>query len=392
MLFSLQNIIKAYYMLVFNYIALFIILIVLVLLYERFLEKSSKYINSDDYEGMRKYLLSDSKPSQSKNPIIWVYIPYEYNSRNWASFGSRSSVELNQPYLYLTVKSIIKYCDKSFNICLIDDDVFGKLLPNWNINMKLLSEPLKGYIRQLAMAQLIYAYGGMSVPISFLCLKDLKPLYVKGTNNDTMFVCENYDTNVTSATDLFYPNANFMGAPKNNQTMEKYIDFMQRIISGDYTAQTNFIGDFDRWCNGQINHNNMRLISGTDIGTKTINDETVIVDTLLSDNYIDFYDKMYGIWIPGDAILHRNHYEWFARLSHEQIFESKFILAKYFVLALAPNNDGKQQTVEPMKNVSNGWIDFWRVPLTNGTLNVFGPKPIFLGNDIPNAKNSGNMN
>jgi len=375
-------------MLVANYIILFVIIISLGILYQKYLEKQSNMIEYDNYGEIKKYLLKDKTLDKSKKPILWIYIPHEYNSRNWLSFGSRSSNELNQPYLYLTVKTIIKNCDESFKIVLIDDGSFEKLIPNWNINMSLLADPIKGYVRQLAMAKLIYTYGGLNVPISFLCFRDLISLYNKGTNDDTMFVCENYDANITSTNKLFYPDANFMGAKKENDTLKEFINFMEQTISNDFTAQTKFLGEFDEWTNKKITKGKMRLIRGTDVGIRTIDDEPVTVDTLLGDDYIHFYGKMYGIWIPAQTILKRRHYEWFARMSPEQIIDSQFILAKYIVLALAP--DSHMGVIEPMENKPD-WISFYRVPLTNGTLNIFGPKPMGLGNNVPRAKNAGNL-
>ena len=376
-------------MLVANFIILFVILIALGILYQKYLEKQNTNANFDNYGEIKKYFLKDKKLDKSKKPILWIYIPHEYNSRKWISFGSRSSTDLNQPYLYLTVKSIIKNCEDSFNIVLIDDNTFEKIIPNWNINMDLIGDPLKDYIRQLALAKIIYNYGGITVPISFLCFKNLIGLYNKGTRNDTMFVCENYDINITSTSKLFYPDARFMGATKENETVKEFINFMEMKISEDYTAQTQFLGEFDSWCNQKITNGKMRLISGIDVGTRTVDDEAVTVDTLLSEDYIHFYNKMYGIWIPSSKILNRIHYEWFARMSPEQIFQSQFILAKYFVLALAPHS--KEGIIEPMENKPD-WISFWRVPLTNGTLNIFGPMPQNLGNNVPRAKNSGNLN
>ena len=375
-------------MLVANYVILFIMLISLGILYQKYIEKQETIMPSDDYGEIKKYLLKDKNLDKSKKPILWIHIPHEYNSRNWLSFGSRSSNELNQPYLYLTVKSIIKNCDESFNIVLIDDGTFDKLIPNWNINMNMIAEPIKCYVRQLAMSKLIYAYGGLNVPISFLCFRDLIGLYNKGTHDDSMFVCENYDINVTSTNKLFYPNANFMGAKKNNETVKKFINFMEHTISDDFTAQTGFLGEFDTWCNSKITKGNMRLIPGTDVGTRNVDDGAVTVETLLSDDYIHFYGKMYGIWIPSQTILKRKHYEWFARMSPEQIFQGQFILAKYIVLALAP--DSHMGVIEPMENKPD-WIGFWRVPLTNNTLNIFGPKPIGLGNNVPRVTNAGNL-
>ena len=378
-------------MLVSNYIILFVIIISLGILYQKYIEKQATTANFDSYGEITKYLLKDKTLDESKKPILWIYIPHEYNSRNWLIFGSRSSNELNQPYLYLTVKSIIKNCDESFKIVLIDDGSFKKLIPNWDINMGLLADPMKCYVRQLALAKLIYTYGGLHVPISFLCFRDLISLYNRGTNDDTMFVCENYDLNVTSTTKLFYPDAHFIGARKENDTVKAFIDFMERTISDDYTAQTGFLGEFDRWCNDKITNGKMRLIPGSNVGSRTVNDEPVTVETLLGDDYIHFYGKMYGIWIPDKMILKRRHYEWFARMSPEQIFQSQFILAKYMVLALAP--DSHMGVIEPMENdKGKDWISFYRVPLTSGTLNIWGPMPQGLGNNVPRATNAGNLN
>ena len=377
-------------MLVANYIILVIVIIALGILYQKYCEKQSILEPDDSFAEIRKYLLNESSLAKSKKPILWIYVPHEYNSRDWLSFGSRSSFELNQPYLYLTVRSIIKNCDQSFHICIIDDKSFANLIPDWNINLKLVADPILSNIRQLALAKLLHIYGGINVPISFLCFKDLIGLYEKGTNGDTMFVCENVSSNVTSTTDLFCPDARFFGAVKNNDMLSEYIEFMQRQISADYTAQSEFLGEFDRWCNKKITAKRMRLIPGTDIGTKTVDEGPVTVDTLLSEDYIHFYPKMYGIWIPAEQILKRVKYEWFARMSPQQIFQGNFILAKYIVLATAP--DSKMGIIEPLKNENEkDWISFYRVPLTNKTLNVWGPEPMGIGNNVPRAKNSGNL-
>ena len=89
-------------------------------------------------------------------------------------------------------------------------------------------------------------------------------------------------------------------------------------------------------------------------------------------------------------ILKRRHYEWFARMSPEQIFQSQFILAKYMVLALAP--DSHMGVIEPMENdKGKDWISFYRVPISN-TINIWGPMPIGIGNNVPRATNAGNLN
>lgn len=367
-------------MLIKNFILISIIIIALAILYQRYLDK-----NYDaNYDDIQKYLLKDNKYLlESDKPILWIHIPYEYNSRKWLDFGSRSSFELNQPYIYLTIRSIIKNCENSFKIVLIDDLTFPKLIPNWSLDMERIAEPSKTYIRQMAITKLIYIYGGMNVPLSFLCFKNLLPMYESGTKQDKMFVCEKSNSNISSDRTAFYPNCEFIGAEKQNATIKELINFMEINISADFTCELTFLGKFNTWCLNKINQNKVHMIKGHLIGTKSIENEPIGADQLLSDEYIHFYTKSYGIWIPHDELMKRTSYGWFIRMSPEQIFESQFILAKYMMLSLSP--DENINVVESMENNPN-WIDFWKVPLTSGTLNIFGPKPIYLGNNISRGK------
>ena len=88
------------------------------------------------------------------------------------------------------IKSIINHCGDDFNVCLIDDDSFSQLIPGWNINVSELSEPARTYYRELGMAELLYIYGGLVVPNTFICMRNLTDLYINGTLNDKPFVCE----------------------------------------------------------------------------------------------------------------------------------------------------------------------------------------------------------
>ena len=248
------------------------------------------------------------------------------------------------------------------------------------------------------MAKLVYNYGGISVPISFLCFKDLKDMWERGTGTqigekgdiDTgkMFVCENVNTNISATNNQFYPDTAFIGAKKNTPKLKEFIDHMQRLISGDYTAQIEFLGNFDKWANKHVNNKSINMIPGTDVGVKTMENKPVLVDDLLGEDYIKLHDGMYGIWIPAASILKRRNYEWFARLNNEQIFQGKFILAKYFVLAIAPyNNEGKVSVIEALdqdteKPNTSDWVSFWQVP-SSTTLPVYGPKPLYIGNNVP---------
>jgi hypothetical protein len=276
--------------------------------------------------------------------------------------------------MYLTVKSIINQCGDSFHICIIDDNSFRKLLPEWNINLDATANPIKCNIRKLGWVKILHRYGGIFVPPSFLCMRNLEELYNTGVAGGKMFVGQNVDRNQTSVTHEFYPDMRFMGAPKECHVLTQLMDFMERIISTDFTSESVFLGDFNRWTNSRTREIN--IIDGKLIGTKTLNDTPILIDDLLSNNYIDLYAQTYGIWIPAEQILNRRHYEWYARLSPRQVLESEVILSKYILLASAPSE--KQGRIEEFKKMPE-WIGYWQVPSGFG---LWGQKPNYLGNHM----------
>lgn len=363
-----------------KYIILFFILIVVGILYRKLEDKRMRDEHKDNYEAIQNYLLDGVTLANSVKPILWIHVPYEYNSRKWLSFGSRSSFDLNQPYLNLTVRSIIKKCEHSFTICIIDDNSFSRLIPRWSIDMSRISSPISDNMRKLGMAKLIYIYGGLNCPISFLCMKDLIGLYDKGTKGDKMFLCETTDRNITSTTYNFYPDISFFGAPKENHVLKEFIDFMHRIISTDFTDQSKFLGDFDRWCEARIRENKMNMISGLYIGIKTVEEEPILLENLMSQHYLKLYPQTYGILIPAREILKRVSFEWFARLSEKQVLESKTIIGSYILLESAPGN--QNGILEPLKQKPN-WVSFWKVP---SSAPVWGLKPNFLGDNVLKEK------
>ena len=325
--------------------------------------------------------MDDVTLGKSKKPILWVHVPYEYNSRNWLSFGSRSSFELNQPYLYLTMRSIIRQCDKSFTICIIDDASFKKLIPGWNINMMTISDPILSKMRMLGIAKLMYIYGGLLCPLSFVCLKDLSGLYIKGTRGNKMFTCEMIDRNSTSVDMDFFPGLNFYGAPKECEMVLSLVNYIQRIISTDYTAESRFLGDFNRWCQQHIEQGRINLIDGMEIGVKSVEGKQIVIDDLMSNHYLKICPYAYGIVIPSEEILNRRKFEWFARLSEKQVLQSDTIIGNYLLVAVAPEEPGILEPLEPSMNkkIENEFVGFWRVPLGAP---VWSLKPNFLGDNM----------
>jgi hypothetical protein len=344
-------------------------------LYKRYEEKLERENNTYNYNAIQDYLLDGERLEKSKKPILWIHVPYEYNSRNWLSFGSRSSLQLNQPYLYLTVRSILKHCDQSFTVCFVDDNSLKKLIPDWNIDMTKLSDPILSNMRALGMMKLLYIYGGLICPLSFLCMKDLISMYSKGTRNNKMFVCEMVDRNSTSVKNDLYPSIQFCGAKRECKTVEDLCHYIQIISSNDFTAESKFLGQYDRWCMKKIEEGKINYIPGVEIGTKTLNDKVIVLDDLMSNHYLDLYTDTYGIFIPSNELLNRLQFGWFVRMSPRQVLESNTIIGNYLLLSMGPKEEG---VLEPLKIAPN-WISFWKTPLSAP---VWGLKPSHLGNHV----------
>ena len=293
---------------VISYAALFIILVVLIMLKNRYEDLEGR---DDNYETIQKYLLDDESLAKSKKPILWIHVPREYNSRSWQSFGSRSSHELNIPYLHLTVDTIIKRCDESFTICIIDDFTFKKLIPNWSVDLSITSGSLLSNLRVLGQLKLLQIYGGVICPVSFLCFQDLIAFYDKRD----MFVCE-------SRQSYFQ----FAGAAKGSSVLTNVIELAQRSVS--LSAH-----EFNQVLNKHaLKNKQIRLIEGARVGTKNIDDADVLVDDLMSNEYLKLYENCYGILIPMDELLARRKYEWFNRLSKKEVLRSNTILGNYFLI------------------------------------------------------------
>jgi len=300
--------------------------------------------DTDEYELIKKYLLNDSPLYGYNKPKIWIHTKYEVNARHWQSFSSRNSTDLNQPYIHLTVKSIIDHCGDDFNICLIDDDTFSKLIPSWDVDLATVPEPTRSRMRTLGLMQLIYYYGGIVVPNSFLCLRNLKGFYEDATRENKPFACELPNIHVNLRKDklkwLFLPDLKMFGAPKNNDMIKEGIEFLKDVHRTHHISnEIDFLGEIQYWCHENVEKNKWNLVDGQLIGVKTTKYKAIGIDDLLGENYLDLSPNAYGIYIPEQDVLKRTKYQWFAIMDGTQILATHTILAKYFKRSLVDTQD-----------------------------------------------------
>ncbi|MFN9958167.1 MAG: hypothetical protein ACK55I_34115, partial [bacterium] len=74
------------------------------------------------------------------------------------------------------------------------------------------------------MAKVLYKYGGLTVPASFICLRDLKPVYnnLLKDAGKTMFAGEFVARNSAAAAVSFFPDNRLMGCTKESPVMQQY--------------------------------------------------------------------------------------------------------------------------------------------------------------------------
>ena len=314
-----------------RYVSVFIIITAVGVLYDRYKKKWSFLdIEGQNHESIKKYLLNEGSILNGK-PILWIHNIHEVNSRHWVSFSSRNSKDLNQPYRRLCVDTIIKHCGDDFNICLIDDESFSKLIPGWDLVIDDIPDPIKKHMRYLAFTKLLFYYGGMMVPSSTLALKSFKSCYDKLLSKKDSFVGEFVDKSIVSNTLKYFPNASFMGCKKNSSTMREIMLYLEKL--NDNSDEYTFEGTINKYIYKLCEEGKISLLDGNFIGTK-IKRKEITLDDLMSNSYINISKEAICIVIPEQDLMKRSKYQWFLRSSKKQILESDMVLTKYFTLSL----------------------------------------------------------
>jgi hypothetical protein len=302
-----------------NYISSFLILVSVGYIYEKLNIKSIHASTTSDYDLVTKYLLNGN---QNKDlPIIWIHLDNTKNNRNWSSFGSRSNNDINLPYLDLTIETIITQCKDDFNICLIDDNTFKTILPDWNIDISKIADPLKTKYRDLAIANILYKYGGIVLPPSFVCIKNLIYIYNTQQISNKLFVGELLNDTINPESLIYYPSNKFMISNKNCPILKKYIAYLEILVSTDFTYESEILNRTGYYLNMEIKKNNIEIIPASYLGVKDKRNSKISIEQLLDYPDIEIDDNCIGIYIDNAKLLKRQTLNWFCYLSTNEILE-----------------------------------------------------------------------
>ena len=151
-------------------------------------------------------------------------------------------------------------------------------------------------------------------------MKDLKELFNEGTHNDRVIIGELIDSSIiTSKNKLLSPSTEILGCQAGCNVMNDYIEYIQRLISLDNTAESIFNGSISKWF---MERDVVSLVSGRMLGVLDNNKELITVDRLAGNTNIPIRNLAYGVYFPAKDILKRTAYQWLARLSVAQILSS----------------------------------------------------------------------
>lgn len=354
----------------FNYVIVMLLILGGVFLYDRYAEHNAvinhpHYQHSngkiprdwdyadvmfDNDEQIKEHLDKAKRgngPDLNK-PMLWIHVEREWNARSWRHFFERGSNDINQPYLYLTMKSIADHCGDHFNIAIIDDDSFSNLLPNWNVDMSRVGDPVKTHIRKLAIAQLLHKHGGLNVPPSTICTHSLAPMHTHGIskgrtmylgqfpNNDQYrFGNDPQNMEQKTHTGRFKVDTAIMGCTPNSPSMLRLVKFLEMLQSADHSSEPEFLDKTNTFCNELVEHDLAHIVDGRMIGTRTKKNKVVTVHELMGSTYIDFdISSLHCIYVPHKEILAMPKYSWLAYMNVTDVLRSDTIIGKWLAKTL----------------------------------------------------------
>lgn len=309
-----------------KYVFGFVFITVSSILYDKYKQKQERLQIEKTYDLVSKYLIDDI-PSDSQN-IIWVHIDQEINARKWLHWGSRNTNHLNQPFLNLTLKSIIHQANGEFKVCIIDDNSFKKLIPGFTFDLSNIPEHAKKPIRILATLKLLHMYGGFVVPVSYLALKPLSNIF--NSQKADMFVCCSQKETINCMNEQVDFDLSFMGAKKNAKIISDIMEDLEILFSNDFTDEKNILNKAISVLKHYARRHLIGVINATSIGCMDNENNVVSVDMLFSEKVIPFSNDLNGILIPYKNILKRNKYNWFSVIPKEEVLLLKNNLGRYF--------------------------------------------------------------
>jgi hypothetical protein len=135
--------------------------------------------------------------------------------------------------------------------------------------------------------------------------------------------------NRTTSNNNFMPSTKFMGANKGCPILKKMLAENKVDVNRHFTVEPKILGNIQKWLYNEVEAGSINLVNGKLIGTKTSKGKQILLEDLMSENYLDLDEEHYGIYIPADEVLARPKYQWLAHLSSNEVLKTNAIITKY---------------------------------------------------------------
>jgi hypothetical protein len=183
-------------------------------------------------------------------------------------------------------------------------------------------------------------------------MKNVAPLYKEMINNSRPFFAE--EINHTTATGTFVPGMQVMGAQKACPIIKEIIvELQKRNKSNHFSNEAKFTGQTSQLLQTKINGNKATLIDGRLLGIKTAKGKRILLDDLMSEDFLDLDIRAYGVIVPADEVLSRSKYQWLAYLSVNELMKTKMMLTKYLKASIVDNNNEYFFGAKEVKSVTS---------------------------------------
>lgn len=249
-------------------------------------------------------------------PLLWIYVPFEFNSRMWQSFYSRSSKCLNKPYQLLCMKSVIEHCKEDFDIRIICDADLSALLESVP-DLSAIPEPMLSGVRECLLCRVLAKFGGVLVPPDFVAGTSLKGMW-DALPNDRLACVEGRNESVTSQDEPFSLSPKFMACRRQCKAMHRVADALGELVSTNMTSSSVFEGA----ASSIIDLTQPVVIPAEAVGLSTYSGDMVTLDDLSGSTEIDFGGPIMGVWLCGQVIASHTAYGWMERMSPAQVLTS----------------------------------------------------------------------
>ena len=257
-----------------------------------------------------------------KKRKVWVYIPFESNSRMWDSFSERRTTRMNLSYMNLCIKSIVDCCAEKYDIVVFSDSDFEDLL-KLPVDHTKMSGALLDNFRNLCLMKILYEYGGVMVPPSLY----LKESISKLDNPQQWFVSEMVNTENVSTSKML-PSSQLTGSNAKNPELLMYIQHLEKQDRS--VAESPF-------CENYFISKQIPVLDGGLIGTKH-KEGPVLLEELMSDQVLDLPENNIGLYMPAELLKKRLHYQWFCKMSETQVLECNCAFS-YYILGVKKDCD-----------------------------------------------------